>query len=72
MEAGRDHGPRQHARRPTEGCQVNAAEITALCTGIPAVIAAVTALIYAVKAKGSSQATLKALTAHMTGEGQHP
>jgi hypothetical protein len=51
---------------------VNAAEITALCTGIPAVIAAVTALIYAVKAKGQSAATMKAWTAHMTGEGQHP
>lgn len=51
---------------------MNAAEITALCTGIPAILGAITALVIAVKAKGSSQATLKALTAHMTGEGQHP
>jgi hypothetical protein len=50
---------------------VNAAEITAICTGVPAIIGAVTALIIALRANGSTQATLKALTTHLTAEGQH-
>jgi hypothetical protein len=50
---------------------MNAAEITALCTGIPAVIAAVTALVYAVRGSTVATATRQALVAHMTNEGQH-
>jgi hypothetical protein len=50
---------------------MNAAEITAICTGAPAIIGAVTALVVALRAKGSTQATLKALVAHMTAPGQH-
>jgi hypothetical protein len=47
---------------------VSAAEITAICTGIPAIIGAVTALVIALKSKSQSGATLSALTAHMTSQ----
>jgi hypothetical protein len=49
---------------------VNAAEITALCTGIPAIIGAVTALVIALQAKGTAGATMKAWVAHVTS-GDH-
>jgi hypothetical protein len=45
---------------------VNAAEITAICTGVPAIIGAITALIVALKANGKSNATAASLSAHVT------
>jgi hypothetical protein len=50
---------------------MNAAEIIALCTGLPAIIGAVTALVVALKAKDTATAGTAALVAHMTREGQH-
>jgi hypothetical protein len=45
---------------------VSAAEITALCTGVPAVIAAATALVYAVRGSAVATATRAELVNHMT------
>lgn len=39
---------------------MNAAVITALCTGIPAIIGAITALIVAIRANGKANAAVKA------------
>jgi hypothetical protein len=50
---------------------VNAAEITAICTGVPAIVSAVIALIVATRANGSTQAQLKALTNHLIDESAH-
>lgn len=44
---------------------MNAAEITAICTGIPAIIGAITALIIAIKSNGKSTATQATLAAHI-------
>jgi hypothetical protein len=38
---------------------MNAAEITALATGIPSILAAITALIYALKAPAKAVAAIK-------------
>lgn len=44
---------------------MNAAEITALSTGIPAILAAITALITALKSHGKSSVTAAQLQAHL-------
>jgi hypothetical protein len=43
---------------------MNAATITALCTGIPAVLGAVTALIIALKAHGAATTASRAVADH--------
>ena len=45
---------------------MNAAEITAVCTGVPAIIAAITALIYAVRGSKVATATRAQFVQHMT------
>jgi hypothetical protein len=44
---------------------VSAAEITALCTGLPAVIAAFTGLVVALRSRVTANTTQKLLTAHI-------
>lgn len=45
---------------------MNAAEITALCTGIPAILSAITALVIALKAHTVATNTSADLAAHET------
>lgn len=49
-----------HGSHMVEVILVNAAEITALATGIPAILAALTALVWAVRGKAASAAALSA------------
>jgi hypothetical protein len=44
---------------------MGAATITAICTGVPAVIGAVTALIIALKSHGTATAASQAVTDHI-------
>jgi hypothetical protein len=50
---------------------MSAAEITAICTGVPAIIAAVTALIYAIRGSSVATATRAALLAHTSDDNDH-
>jgi len=43
---------------------MDAAEITAICTGVPAIIAAVTALVYAIRGKQALAAQFRQHTVH--------
>jgi hypothetical protein len=47
---------------------VSAAEITAICTGVPAIISAVAALVYAWRGSTVATATRTALVKHITEE----
>jgi hypothetical protein len=48
---------------------MDAAEITAICTGAPAIIGAVTALIIALRSRQTSNAVQRAVIAHITSNG---
>lgn len=47
------------------------AEITALCTGIPAIIGAITALVMALKASKSAAVTKDIMTGHVLDQTAH-
>jgi hypothetical protein len=44
---------------------MNAAEITALCTGLPAIIGTITALVIALRGKQANTATAETLAEHI-------
>ena len=47
---------------------MNAATITAICTGIPAVVGAITALVVALKSHGTATAAKSTIDAHILSE----
>jgi len=51
---------------------VSAAEITALCTGIPAIIGAITALVVALRSSTVATATRASLIAHADADTHAP